>query len=154
MKTTFLQFLTWPGPTLWPQKAQIRNSLNNILVQKDNHIIITFMTLRLTKVKFLKIISFLPFLMQIGQKFGPKLPSNVAFLAIFGLNFYSGVCTTTTFCFNMYSPCEIWKKTIDNAHFSTFFHNIGPNLSQIFPQDHTHFDFFCWFPIKYVRGFY
>ena len=34
------------------------------------------------------------------------------------------------------------KKTIDNGRFFTFFHNIGPNLAQISPQDHTHFDFF------------
>ena len=39
--------------------------------------------------KFLKIISFLPFSTLIGQKFGPKRLSNVAFLAIFALNFLS-----------------------------------------------------------------
>ena len=26
-----------------------------------------------------------------------------------------------------------------------FFHNIGPNLAQILPQDHTQFDFFAGF---------
>ena len=74
MKTTFfLPFLCQHGPTFCPQKAQIRNSLNNILVKKDrNYIIINFVTLRLTKVKFLKI-CFLPFLTQIGQKFGASL---------------------------------------------------------------------------------
>ena len=35
------------------------------------------------------------------------------------------------------------KKTIDKAHFFTFFRNTGPTLAQILPQDHTHFDFFC-----------
>ena len=95
MKTTFLPFLTQPGPTFWPQKAQIRNSLLSILVKKDrNYIIVNFV-----KVKFLKIVSFLPFLTQIGQKFGSKHPSNVAFLTIFALSFHSGACTTTTFCF-------------------------------------------------------
>ena len=40
--------LTQPGPTCWPQKAQIRNSLNNILIKKDSHyIFINFVTLRL-----------------------------------------------------------------------------------------------------------
>ena len=49
IKKTFFPFLTQPGPTFWPQKAQIRNSLNRILVKKDrNHIIINFVTLRLT----------------------------------------------------------------------------------------------------------
>ena len=44
-KNLFLPFLTQPGPTFWPQKAQRRNSLNNILVKKDRHyIIINFMT--------------------------------------------------------------------------------------------------------------
>ena len=62
---------------------------------------------------FLKIISFLPFLTQIKQKFGPKHPSNMAFLAILALNLNSGVCTTTTYCFKRYSPCKIWKKPID-----------------------------------------
>ena len=34
-----------------------------------------------------------------------------------------------------------------------FFHNIAPNLAQILCQDHTHLDFFSWFPMKYVREF-
>ena len=43
-------FLTQHGPAYWPQMAQIRNSLNNILVKKDiNYIIINFGTLTLTK---------------------------------------------------------------------------------------------------------
>ena len=33
------------------------------------------------------------------------------------------------------------KKTIDNGLFLYFFHNIGTNLAQILPQDHTHFYF-------------
>ena len=34
-------------------------------------------------------------------------------------------------------------------------HQKSSNLAQILPQDHTHFDFFffCWFSVKYVRGF-
>ena len=35
MKKTFLPFLTQSGPKFWPQKAQIRNSLNSILVKKN-----------------------------------------------------------------------------------------------------------------------
>ena len=57
-----MPFLTQPGPAFWPQKAQIRNSLNRILVKKDkNNIIINFVDLRLTNKKLWKIISFLPF---------------------------------------------------------------------------------------------
>ena len=43
------------------------------------------------------------------------------------------------------------KKTNDIACFFTFFDNIGHNLAQILLQDHTKFDFFGWFPMKYVR---
>ena len=37
--------------------------------------------------------------------------------------------------------------------FLYFFYNIGSNLAQIKPQDHTQFDLFCWFPIKYFKRF-
>ena len=36
--------------------------------------------------------------------------------------------------------------------FLYFFHNIGPNLTQILQRLHP-FWLFCWFPMKYVRGF-
>ena len=93
----------------------------------------------LTKLKFLKIIGYLPFLTGIGQKFGP-----CGISAIFALNFHSGVCITSTFSFKRYIPHEKYEKSlyIDNARFLTFFYNIGPNLVQILPQDHTHFVFF------------
>ena len=48
-KTFFGHF--WPNldPHFGPQKAQIRNLLNRILVKKDrNYIIVNFVTLRLT----------------------------------------------------------------------------------------------------------
>ena len=47
-----------------------------------------------TKVKLLKITSFLPFLTQIRQKFGPKRPLNLAFLAIIAISFHAGGFTT------------------------------------------------------------
>ena len=50
MKTTYFAIFdpTWTH-IFCPQKAQIRNSLNSILVNKDkNYIIINFMTLILT----------------------------------------------------------------------------------------------------------
>ena len=48
-KIFFLPFFTQSGPTFWSQKAQIRNSLNSILVKKDrNYIIINSVTLKLT----------------------------------------------------------------------------------------------------------
>ena len=67
METIFLPFLTQPGPTFWPRKAQINNLFRSILVKKDSEI------KTVTKVKFLKIMSFLPFLTQIGQKFDPNV---------------------------------------------------------------------------------
>ena len=125
-KQPFLSFLTQPEPTVWPQKDEIRNSLKSILVRKNiNYIIINFMILGLTKMKFLKIKFFLPFLIKLRQKFGPKCPLSVAFLAIFTLNFHWSICTTTAFCFKRYSPSKIWKKLIDNAYLFTFFTTLG-----------------------------
>ena len=86
------------------------------------------MTLRLTKVNFLKIIIFLPCSTEIRQYFSPKRPANLVFLAIFALNFSSNVFTTM----------QNIKKAFDNALFFTFFHNIGPNLAKMLPQYHTH----------------
>ena len=40
---------------------------------------------------------------------------------------------------------KIWKKPNDIACFFTFFYNIGHNLAQILPQNHTRFDFFPGF---------
>ena len=113
MKQPFLPFLTQPGPTFWPKKAWIRNSLKNILVRKNmNYIIINFVTLRLTNwSEILENNLFFAIFDPNGSKFGPKYPSNMTFLAKFALNFHSGVCTTTTFCFKRYPPCKIWKKT-------------------------------------------
>ena len=146
--------LTWTWTwTVWPQKAPIRNSLKSILIRKNrNHIIINFVTLRLTKVIFLKIIRFLPFLTQIGQNLGPKCPSNMAFVAILDLNFHLSICTNTTFCFKRYSPCKMWKNLLImsvSLLFSQHWNWFGPN----FAYNHTHFDLFCWFPIKHVKRF-
>ena len=72
-KKPFLPFLTRPAPTFWPKKYQTRNSLSSSLVKKDrNYIIINFLTLRL-KWNYWKLSAFLPFLTQIGQKFGPNI---------------------------------------------------------------------------------
>ena len=43
-----------------------------------------------------------------------------------------------------------YEKKLLIMPFLYFFHNIGPNLAQILPQDHTHFTFFVYFPMKYV----
>ena len=37
---------------------------------------------------------------------------NVTFLAILALHFHSGVCTTTTSCFKIYSSCKNEKKLL------------------------------------------
>ena len=43
------------------------------------------------------------------------------------------------------------KKIIDNSNFLYFFHNLGPNLAQILPQDNTHFIFFAGFQRNILR---
>ena len=45
------------------------------------------------------------------------------------------------------------KKKLLIMPVSFSFYNIGANLAQILPQDHTFFVFFSWFPIKYVTVF-
>ena len=64
--------------------------------------------------KFLTIISFLTFLTWIKSGRNLALMSiKCGILATFALIFYSGVCTTTTFCFKMHSPCKI-SRNINN----------------------------------------
>ena len=46
-KKSFLPFLTQPVPRFWPQKAQIRNSLSSILVQKDRNYILSTLWLQM-----------------------------------------------------------------------------------------------------------
>ena len=94
--------------------------------------------------KFLKITSFLPFLTQIWQKFGPKRSSNVTFLAMFDLNFHSGVRITTNFYFKRYSPYKIWKKPL-NAHFFTFFATLGLIWPKFCPKTTTTLIFLACF---------
>ena len=87
MKTTFLCH-TQPGPTFCPHPKglNIRSSLNSILIfnqlkrltTETSPIITNFVTFGLNKVKFLKIISFMPFLIQIEH----LLYIHVVFLAI------------------------------------------------------------------------
>ena len=77
IKTTFITIFDPTWTHILDQKAQIKDSLNSILVKKDkDHIIINFDTLRLNKAKFLKIIIFLSFFTKTGQKFGPNVLSS------------------------------------------------------------------------------
>ena len=113
-KQPLLPFLTQPGSTSSPQKAEIRNSLNSILVKANrNYIIINFVTLRLTKVKFMKIISFCHFWLKSGKNLA--LMSFMWHFWLICLKF--PLCKTTTLCFKRYSPGKIWKKPINNAFF-------------------------------------
>ena len=58
----------------------------------------------------------------------------MVFLAIFSFNFHSVIPIITKYTCYMYSSCKIWKEPIDKASFfACFFHNIGPNLTQIVP---------------------
>ena len=98
MKTTFYTIFDPTWTHILAPKAQIKNSLNSVLVNKKLFTI-NFKTLGLTKLKFLKIISFLPFLTQIGQNIWSKCPSKCGISSLFDLNFHSGVSKTTTFCF-------------------------------------------------------
>ena len=100
---------------------------------------------------FLKIISFLPFLTQIWQKSGPKYLSNVAFLAIFALQFHLTICTITTFCFKRYSPCKIWENLLDNACFFTFFRTLDLIWPKFCPKTTPTLTYFAGFQWNMLR---
>ena len=145
MKATFFAIFDPTWTLILAAKHPSKEFLNSILVKKDkNYIIINFVALRLTKVKFMKIIIFLPFLTQIDK--------NVA-VTSFKCGISSFICLkfpltclyNHSFVFKKYCPCKIWKKPIDNTSFFYFFHNTGLNLGKILPQDHTHFVFFAGF---------
>ena len=68
MKATFFAIFDPTWTLILAAKHPSKEFLNSILVKKDkNYIIINFVALRLTKVKFMKIIIFLPFLTQIDK---------------------------------------------------------------------------------------
>ena len=115
-KQPFLPFLTQPWHTVWPQMAQIWDSLKSILVNR-NYIIINFMTLRLTK----KIFFFFPYFFPLKGIPHVKYEKNLLIMPVSLL----------------------------------FSQHWGPNLAQILPQDHIHFDLFCWFSnvMKYAKRF-
>ena len=75
------------------------------------------------------------------------------FLAIFGLNFHSGVCTTQLFALKGITHVKYERNLLIMLVFFTFFHKIDSNLAQILPQDDTYIDFFCRFLVKRVREF-
>ena len=68
-------------------------------------------------------------------------------------NFQSGISITTTFLIvNVYLMQNMKKKPIEipvSLFFFTTSELIWPKFG---PKDHTHFAFFVWFPMKYVRG--
>ena len=47
------------------------------------------------------------------------------------------------FCALKGIPHAKYEKKLSIMPILYFFHNVGPNLAQILPQDHTQFDFFC-----------
>ena len=144
MKTTFFGIFDPTWTNILTSKGPDKE-----FVEKGRNWIINFVPLGLTnQSEILENNQFFVILNNLGN----NLVLNLAFLAIFALNFHSGVYTTTTSCFKVYSPYKMWEKPIDDASF-TFFLIIGPNLVQLLPQYQTHFDLFCWFPMKYVRGF-
>ena len=141
MKTTFLCH-TQPGPRFCPHPKglNIRNSLDSILIfnqlkrlkTEASSIITNFVTFRLTKVKFLKIISFMPFLIQIGHFFY----IHVIFLTILAKlistqMFVQPLALLLSFQ-NVFTMQNIKKpRLLLMRVFVHFFQNIGPNLAQI-----------------------
>ena len=46
---------------------------------------------------------------------------------------------------------DVWEKNLFIMPVSLLFYNIVPNLAQILPQDHTHFDFLAGFQWNILR---
>ena len=53
----------------------------------------------------------------------------------------------------MYTSCKILKKTHWNTSSFDFFTTLDLIWPKFGTKDHTHFTFFDWFPMKYVRGY-
>ena len=140
VRKNLLPFLTQPGPTFWPQKTQIRNSLNNILVKKDrNYInyyqICDFKTDKI-KVKLLRIISFLPFWTQIGQKVDPNI------LQVQHFQLYLPYIFTQVFIqpllFAVKGICyKNYEKNLSIMQFLYFFHNFQTQFGPPFAPKST-----------------
>ena len=59
------------------------------------------------------------------------------------------------FCLWMYNSCKTWKKPIEitvSLFFSQHWTYFGPNFA-LKLKGHTHFTFFGWFLMKYIRGY-
>ena len=112
-----MSFLTQPGPTFWPQKIQIWNYLNRILIlnplERQNF-----------RPNFLHIWYF--------QQIWPSISTQVFLYPLL----HAFECV-------LHAKCE---ENLIEMPVSLFFHNIGPNLVQTLPKDYTHFffaDFQC-----------
>ena len=71
-----------------------------------------------------------------------QFSSNVVFLAILALYFYSGYLYNHCFLLLNVLLVQNIKNLVDNASFFVFSHNIGPNLAYIFP---LRLDPLCYF---------
>ena len=148
-----MPLLNQPAPTFWPQKAQITNSLNSILVTKGRNFIINFVTLRLTKVKFSKIISFFSFLTQIRQKLGPDILQMWHFCLMWYICLkFPLFVQPLLFALKVIPQCKIWKKLfarhvslLFSWHWTKFCLNFAPRPQPLW--------YFFWFPMKYVKRF-
>ena len=149
-KQPFVPFLTQPGPTSWPQKAQVRNFLNSILVKKHrNSIIINLWLLQLTNLS--DIIENNHFFLW---HFWPKSGKNVT-----PTSFKCGISSyiylklplkclyNHKFVFLKVFPMQIMEKnSIDIDIFCS--QNLDLILPKFFPK--TTSNLFCWFPMKCV----
>ena len=74
MNIAFLSFLTQPGPTVHPKKAQVWNSLNNFIfnqLERQKLYYYQLSDIKTHESKNLENNQFLLFLTQLGQAFGP-----------------------------------------------------------------------------------
>ena len=95
----------------------------------------------LTKVKSSKIITFCYFWPNMGKNL-VLIPSKTVFLANLVFKFHPGISITTTSCFQIYTSCNIWKKSYWNVSFFAFFTILDLIWPKFCPKGHTYFPFF------------
>ena len=84
---------------------------------------------------------------------GVRTNAMAPFLANLVFNFHSGFSITLTFLLVNVYLTQNMKKSHWNTSSFVFFTTLDLIWPKFCPKDHTHFTFFDWFPMKYVRGY-
>ena len=159
MKIAFLPFLTQHGPTFWSTKGQnmefLKQNFNFQFLTKTKVILLPSMWIKdwLAIVKASKIVTFCYFWPRMGKHFvliffryGVSGKFSLEFLLRYLYNHYLLACK-----FIPHAKYE--KKSQWNTSFFFFFTTLDQLWPKSGPKYHTHFTFFGWFFMKYIRRY-